>query len=203
MSSNCGNLCGSKCVSGVCFKIIQSGDACWRNLNETRLAMCSLWCQRKGFLGVHRIIYSPSLCVCEKGLFILFAACRSQCKRGCCRLPRPRAVWVTPVSGFPGLLWSGDQFHGDQHGDHRGSGFWNRILPGNFAAGSSAAASCLLLSLPSLVPRCSGGLLMPGERLIDGVRAPCSLVLRSSVYRFSFFNLNEVLPSREYRLQFN
>lgn len=51
--------------------------------------------------------------------------------------------------------------------------------------------------LPTLCPPCTLG------KLIDGVRTPCSLVLRSSVYWFSFFNLNEVLPSREYQLQFN
>lgn len=38
-----------------------------------------------------------------------------------------------------------------------------------------------LLSLP-LVSRFSGGLPVPGERLMDGVKTPCSLVLRSSVY---------------------
>lgn len=61
--------------------------------------------------------------------------------------------------------------------------------------------SSAFLSLPSLqtpcLPPCTLG------KLIDGVRNPCSLVLRSSVYWFSFFNLNEVFPSKEYRLQFD
>lgn len=38
------------------------------------------------------------------------------------------------------------------------------------------------LSFPSLVSRSAACLPVPWERLIDGVRAPCSLVLRSSVY---------------------
>ena len=141
--------------------------------------------------------------VCLK-FFIVFAKWRLGCMCECGKITQAHLAWIKHVSEtvslFSGLLWSGDQFHGDQHGNHRWSGFWDCILPGNPVVWSSlSSVSCSLF----MVCRFSGGLPVPGEKLMDGVRTPCSLVLRSSVYWFSFFNLNEVLPSREYRLQFN
>lgn len=79
---------------------------------------------------------------------------------------------------FLGLLWPGDQFYGDKYGNHSWSGFWDCILTGKYINTPLPPVLFPSFSLPGLQGRKDYG---------KGLNSACSLVLRSSVHWFSFF----------------